>query len=217
MRDAVIAYNKRYYGGKGKEILKDLVGIELPDQEQHDISHILVSGIANLNMQEKSLLEQFAFLDENGLVARNAGLKAELLQYIYDNGVMLGSTTSLEQVKSYYQQSLPIIFARYVNGKDGNKLSKVPELGVLLSSYNGIHTKFENIITPEEIEFHVQKASDLYDKLNAEHPDCFNKGFPDYEKLLDLDLKEFAIDNFTMAEKIKLRGANLGASANKGR
>lgn len=63
---------------------------------------------------------------------------------------------------------------------------------------------FDSFISNKEIKFHIEKATELFNKLKTENPDIFDSnGKIDEEKFLDLPIKNLAIDNIprTLLEK----------------
>ncbi len=209
MRDAIEAYNKRYYDGKGEAMLEDK-GYNGEKRPFHDMCHVIASGIANFNIGDCNLIDSFKFLDKTGLVARNAGMKAEMLEYIYNNA-LAKKTVSKDDIQWYFSSIIVKVVGKFTVPHQEQSKSHIAEL--------------HDIISDKEIIFHTDKARELAEKLERNHPECCNNsGSLDFDKLLDLDLNEFAINNFTIedkkkfsiADKIRFRDIDLDSSTERG-
>lgn len=221
IHDLVEAYNRRYYGSDGLNIFRATnTNADKKISEKgivlafHDCCHVLASGAANLNLEENvDAASYLKFLDDNGLVDRNVGIKAELLQEIYRRVSLWSESPTLPEIKEDFNHNLVPEFKAYLEQHPSGRLSHIPALHTLLDGYRDKIDStdfFEKIISADEIRFHIQKAAELGAHLRSKHPECFNGKKPIFEKILSLDAKEIAIDNFfNMREKIALRGANL--------
>jgi|GEM_PF-4764296 len=221
MRDAVKAYDQHYYGGKGMDILYDLTGVRIRNPQWHDVFHVIVSGIQNMDEKDGDLKRRFEILDESGLTYKNVGVKAELLQHIYLLTFDDSSKSDNLYLDEYLEGSVASIFDRYIDkvdyGESKKNYSHIPQLNSLITSYKNIdfnHCRVSDFISDVELKFHIEKAKQLHDRLAEKHPDWFNgDGRFFIEKMLDADLNEFRIDNFTAVEKGLLRDAGKSASS----
>ncbi|MEZ5690034.1 MAG: hypothetical protein R3D71_00020 [Rickettsiales bacterium] len=232
MREAVAAYEKRYYDGKGGEIASNS-GIKVEDYQIHDMYHLIASGALKIS-DNHEVVSGIRKLENSDLVDRAMGVKAEILSAIYlkvFEDIMVDQNRSFQRLKNSdfikeqfdiakssidlqmkdselnYKQSYKI---DYHDNKFVNKLyeSYNEYRGKVNSSSNVRKFKADininDFISDEEIEFHRDKAENLFYSLRQGHPEFFinsvNEG-----ALLDLDIKEFTIDNFMATEKEKLK------------
>lgn len=234
MRDAVEAYNKRYYGGKGEEKIKKLnTKVKNGDQNSHDFFHVISSGVVNILENNDNFVERYKFLDDRGLVNRNSGIKAEILAKIYmdvfsflEEKKEINKDIIVENLQKYILK-IGNIFAKeiYNCNQENKEYSHVVQLKELIAGYqkyidqNNLFTKDEiyNFISSDEIDFHIEKSQKLFEELKNNIHDCFMNGKCSINSFLREDVNNFKIDNFTMTEKIKLRGANLFLSDNRSR
>lgn len=213
MKEATIAYDEHYYAGKGMEIAKD-IDAEVSNPIIHDMFHIIASGVPFI-AREGNIKQTFQFMESNGLIERLAGIKAELLEELYlytfsqcDKNLNVSFSEMKKQLDAqcYFVSSKMNI---YTNERDTQRktYSNIEELQDLLKSYKTFDTsRLENFLTDEEIQFHMDKAIELYGKLKSLDPDCeLGNGKMDYDYLLNMDIRKFAINNFTPIELAKLR------------
>ena len=213
MREAAKIYNKHYYGGKGEQTLKRLNDRLEYTPEEHDSFHLAAIGGGNM---KGDINYNFDYLDKNGFVARNAGIKAELLQFMYQFPFVQRDT-----IETYLSDTLfPNIFKyihEFKNKGEDTKYSHIPELHELIASYKKIENldkcKVIDFLDLEEFAFHWRKSQELHAKIAHNHPECIDaNGHYIPSKILDLDVKEFCIDNFTEVEKLKLPSRGQGLS-----
>lgn len=236
MRDATGVYHKRYYGEEGVEIGKKIrVGIN--DVRIHDMFHIIASGIISdlshnqLNDSE-AVIYSLESIENAKLVNRIVGAEAETLQKIYRDAFNAMNSMYysdgnyiMRELKEYYItffDKMKSYNSAIDNGQivlnEGNLYSHIPAVNEFFISYNDAnYPRFLEFFSMEQIEFHLEKAKALYNKLYEEHPECVNPERKlDYEKLLDIGLCEFKIDNFMAVEKEKLRSTSRVSSIGRG-
>lgn len=233
MREAVDAYEQRYFSGKGKE-LADRTNVILSknDLSFHDMFHIMASGV--IPMISGDLVGGFRRLEDVGAVDNIVGIKSEFLEAIYLKVFIRldgFEKISFNEIKaSIYNDAFKTVInsinkqlqeiENSQSDNNGIKYSNIHAVNNLFDSYNnhrevvdllGVKTKkfceyisINTFISDEEIESHIKSAEKLYNKLKNTHPECFLTGM-DEEKLLDLDIKCFQVDNFTATEKEKLQ------------
>lgn len=219
MSDAVDIYRIHYYGNNSEKETKYL-NASLNNTPIHDMFHIISSGILNLNNPEiKDSLEYF---EKRGLVNKLIGAKAEIIQKIYSDILNDLDENIPIDIESYKNKILPNYFTKimqtmknhiteidgqntYFNfqGDEKKQYSHIPAVSKLFEYYkNNKPMKLNDSISENEIEFHIDRASELYSKIKEKHPECFYNGNLQYDKLLDLNVKDLAVDNLLQGERM---------------
>lgn len=229
MGEAVEVNNDRYYGGRGEE-LAEKYNFIIYNRPVHDMFHLISGGALNVAIGANcvgDINRGLEYLERHGLASRLVGVKAEVLQGIYDISFELlnkGKEPTWElmsNIINIYCRDMFVYMLKYMDilrAKSPSSIpeySHIPEINKLFLDYELLApdkrtVNASNFFKRSEIDFHIGKAVELYNRLKESHPECVKDGKLDTEELLKLDVNELRIDNFQQLERLKLGDISRG-------